>query len=433
MPDAWNSVKIREFEHVLAARTVVLLRVSGKPPRRRSTAGPRPVLVANDGQTIRRFAAIPSPPDDRGVLRAAYSVSADLLTTSTTFSLELNDGTVVALPAPQPGVSRLSPEPGSEVQPEAADAPEPPDGTDERRSGLVSKLTELSARLAESEQARDELQQSVEPISAASERIEHELLGARERAARADAEAKQSASALEELETWRGELERRLTETIDELSETKIARTQDEAELLRLGGELAEAQATAELLQAQVTTLTDQLAEAEERAAAPPPPTEPEAVPYSQSERASIARQAGELAALLASAERLTELASELAQARTQAEMLQAAVSAEPAPQEVSPAAVEDAPQEIPQAAVEDAAQEISQAAVEDTPQEIPQVAVEDAAQEISQAAVEDAPHELSQTASEDQALIEAVRDAAEAEARELAERELAEAASADL
>jgi hypothetical protein len=397
MPDAWNSVKIREFEHVRAAPTVALLRLSGKPPRRRSTTGPRPVLVANDGQTIRRFAAIPSPPDDRGVLRAAYSVSSDLLAPSTTFSLELTDGTVIALPAPQPGVSRLSPEPGSEVQPEAPDAPEPPDGTDERRSGLVSKLTELSARLAESEQARDELQQSVEPISAASERIEHELLGARERAARAETEAKQSASALEELETWRGELERRLTETIDELSETKIARTQDEAELLRLVGELAEAQAKVELLQAQVTTLSDQLAQAEARPAAPPADIGPGVVPYSQSERATIAHQAGQLATLLGSAERLTELASELAEARTQAEILHAAASAEPAPQEVSQAATEDA-------------------------------------LALAHAEIEDLRAELAQASDpEAQARVEALRDAAEAEARELAERELAEAASADL
>lgn len=397
MPDAWNSVKIREFEHVLAAPTVALLRVSGKPPRRRSTAGPRPVLVANDGQTIRRFAAIPSPPDDRGVLRAAYSVSSDLLAPSTTFSLELNDGTVIALPVPQPGVSRLSPEPGSEVQPEAPDAPEPPDGTDERRSGLVSKLTELSARLAESEQARDELQQSVEPISAASERTGHELLGARERATRAETEAKQAASALEELETWRGELERRLTETIDELSEAKIARSQDEADLLRLAGELAEAQANVELLQAQVTTLTDQLAEADNRPAPAPPDMAAEAVPYSQSERASIAQQAGQLAALLGSAERLTELASELAEARTQAEILQAAANAEPAPHEVSQAADEDA-------------------------------------LAVARAEIEELRAEQAQARDpEGQARVEAVREAAEAEARELAERELAEAASADL
>jgi hypothetical protein len=397
MPDAWNSVKIREFEHVLAAPTVALLRVSGKPPRRRLTVGPRPVLVANDGQTIRRFAAIPSPPDDRGVLRAAYSVSSDLLAPNTTFSLELADGTVVALPAPQPGVSRLSPEPGAQATSETPDAPEPPDGTDERRSGLVSKLTELSARLAESEQARDELQHSVVPLSEASERLEHELLGARERAARAETEGKQSAAALEELETWRGELERRLTETIDELSAAKITRAQDEAELLRLGGELAEAEAKVELLQAQVTTLAGQLAQAEDRPETVPADAGAPGVPYSGSERATIAHQAGQLAALLGSAERLTELAGELAGARAQAEILHAAASAEPPPQAASQAATEDA-------------------------------------LAVARAEIEDLRAELAQArGAEAQARVEAVGQAAEAEARELAEQELAQAASADL
>ena len=395
MPDAWNSIRIREFEHILAAPTVALLRVSGKPPRRRSTAGPRPVLVANDGTTIRRFVAIPSPPDDRGVLRAAYSVSSDLLAPSTTFSLELTDGSVVALPAPQPGVSRLSPDPRTGSSSEPPDPPEPPEGTDERRSGLVSKLTELSARLAESEQARDELQQSVAPLSEASERIEHELIGARERAARSETEAKQSAAALEELETWRGELERRLTETIDELSETKIARTHDEGELLRLGGELAEAEAKVELLQAQLITLTDQLAQAEARQDAPALEAG-SAAPYSPSERESIAQQAGQLVALLGSAERLTELASELAGARAQAEILHATASAEP----VAPAA--------------------SQAATED------ELAV-------APAEIEDLPGELTQAGdAETQARAEAVSRAAEAEARELAEQELARAVSPD-
>jgi septal ring factor EnvC (AmiA/AmiB activator) len=395
MPDAWNSIRIREFEHILAAPTVALLRVSGKPPRRRSTAGPRPVLVANDGTTIRRFAAIPSPPDDRGVLRAAYSVSSDLLAPSTTFSLELTDGSVVALPAPQPGVSRFSPDPRTDPPSEPPDPPEPPEGTDERRSGLVSKLTELSARLAESEQARDELQQSVAPLSEASERVEHELIGARERAARVETEAKQSAAALEELETWRGELERRLTETIDELSETKIARTHDEGELLRLGGELAEAEAKVEILQAQLITLTDQLAQADDRRDAPAVEAAP-AVPYSPSERESIAHQAGQLAALLGSAERLTELASELAGARAQAEILHATASAEPAPQAASQAATEDA-------------------------------------LAVARAEIEDLRAELAQTRdAETQARAEAVSQAAEAEARELAEQELARAVSPD-
>lgn len=395
MPDAWNSIRVREFEHILAAPTVALLRVNGKPPRRRSTPGPRPVLVVNDGTTIRRFAAIPSPPDGRGVLRAAYSVSSDLLAPSTTFSLELTDGSVVTLPAPQPGVSRLSPDPRVD-SPSEPDTPELPEGTDERRSGLVSKLTELSARLAESEQARDELQRSVAPLSEASELVEHELVEARERAARAETEAKQSAAALEELETWRGELERRLTETIDELSEVKIARTHDEGELLRLGGELAEAEAKVELLQAQLTTLTDQPAAADDRRDATPVEAGAAAVPYSPSERESIAHQAGQLAALLGSAERLTELASDLAGARAQAEILHATASAEPATQVASQPGTEDA-------------------------------------LAVARAEIEDLRAKLAQARdAETQARAEAVSRAAEEAARELAEQELARAISPD-
>jgi hypothetical protein len=381
MPDAWNAVKIRDFEHVLAAPTVTLLRVSGKPPRRRSTVGPRPVLVANDGQTIRRFAAIPSPPDDRGVLRAAYSVSSDLLAPSTTFSLELTDGTVVALPAPQPGNARPAPEPADDPASELGDAHELPEGTDERRSGLVTKLTELSARLAESEQARDELEQTAAPLNATIERTELELVGARERAARAEAEATKSAAALEELETWRGELERRLTETTDELTAAKAARTEDQAEVLRLGGELAEAKANAELLQAQVQALGDRLAEAVAAV---------DAGSYSPSERERITRQVSQLAALLESTDRLSDLAAELAEARAQAEILHAAASAEPPPWSAALPATDD---------------ELVAARRE----------------------IEELRAQLAQAGNgQPEAPIEAIARAAEAEARELAERELA-------
>jgi septal ring factor EnvC (AmiA/AmiB activator) len=393
MPDAWNAAKIREFEHVLAAPTVALLRVSAKPARRRSVVGPRPVLLADDGQAIRRFAAIPSPPDDRGVLRAAYSVSADLVAPNTAFSLELADGSILALPAPQPGEARLAREPDVEASAESADTTERPGGSDERRSDLVSKLTELSARLAESEQARDELEHSVPQLREAGERTEHELAEARERALRAEAEAEKAAAALQELDVWRGELERRLTETTDELSAVKHARTQEEDELRRLGGELAEAGAKVELLEAQVKTLDDQLTDAEDRRDAPVVDEMPAVPPYSSSERESLARQAGQLAALLANAERFSELAHELAEARAQAETLHVAASAEPA----------------------------SQAAGDDIALALAREEIEDLRAALAQA-----------RDAETQLRIEAVRHAAETEARELAERELAQAASVD-
>lgn len=507
MSDAWNSIKIREFEHVLAAPSVALLRISGKPPRRHSGVGPRPVLLADDGQTVRRFAAIPFPPDDRRLLRTAYSVSSDLVTSTTVFSLEMTDGSVIALPAPRPGAARLAPESAAESHAESSGPTERPLGNDERRSGLVTKLTELSSRLAESEQARgdleaaagearveadsanqqlasvrsriadlegrlteaderavdgaleraaaqeradelqrvcqqleqsneeqrehlgrlehdmaeavaarDELEHSVAPLRAAREQAEHELAEsqdavramtterdelsrqasafdavagkARERASQAESEAERATAAAQELETWSGELERRLTETTDELSAAKTARVRDEAELRRLGGEFAEAEAKVELLQAQVKTLNDQLAEAGNGRPAVDAPGRPP-IPYSSSERESIARQAAELATRLGSAERLTELARELLEARALAESLQAAVSAEPGPHAASDAA-----------ALTSAREEIEQLRAQ-----------------LAQA-----------RDSGGDAQIDAIRHAAEAEARELAERELAQA-----
>jgi chromosome segregation ATPase len=499
MSDAWNSIKIREFEHVLATRSVALLRVSGRPSRRRSEVGPRPVLLVDDGQTVRRFAAIPSPPDKRGLLRTAYSVSSDLVAPGTAFSLELTDGSLIALPAPQPGAARLIREPDvepptepaepsadpsaepAEPSAELAEPAEPPPGQDERRLGLVSQLTELSALLAESEQARgsleaavsearieteraneqvasqradlanledrraeadrradelqrvcqqleqdvaeavaarDELDESIAPLRAARERAEHELaeahdavrkmtferdeltrqasafdavaVKARERAAEAEAEAAKATASAQELDTWSGELERRLTDTTDELSAAKAAHERDVAELRRLGGEFAEAEAKVELLQAQVKTLNAQLAaNGQPPSDAPGPPP----IPRSPSERERIAREAGELAARLAGAERLTELVSELSAARTQAESLQAAlqeaISAEPG----------------------------TQAAPDDD-------ALSSAYEEIDQLR-----GQLAQARDAgDDARIDAIRHAAEAEARELAERELAQA-----
>jgi chromosome segregation ATPase len=487
--DAWHSIKIREFEHVLAAPSVALLRVSGRTRRRHSGAGARPVLLADDGQTTWRFVAIPSPPDDRGLLRAAYSVNANLVTSSTVFSLQLTDGSVIALPEPRPGAARLARASNAESSADSSEPTEQPPATEERRSELVTKLTELSAALAEAEQARgrleteanearteaeragaqlaplrgrvadlekrlteadqravngalelsatqeradelqracrqleqaneeqrgqlgklerdlaaavtahDELERSVAPLRVSLEQAEHGLteaqeavhmmtierdelgrqtsafdavaIKARERASEAEAEAEKATAAAQELETWSGELERRLTETTDELRAAKTAGARDEAELRRLGGVFAEAEAKIELIEAQLKTFK-----------------------LSPSEREHIALEAEKLAARLASADRLTELARELSDAHAQAEnlraALQAAVSAEPG----------------------------SQARADEE-------ALAGAREEIDQLRAE-----LAQEPDpEADARIDALRHAAEAEARELAEHELTQA-----
>lgn len=335
MADAWKSIKVAKFEHVRMSPSVALLRVSGKPTRRHSRSGPRPVLVADDGHKISRFAALPSPVDERKVLRAAYSVGSDLIEPTTTFSLELSGGGVLPLAAPSPGAARILREPDAEPPSGLDGSTDPSSGSGERRSDLPFKLTELSARVAEAEQARDEL------------------------------------------ETWRGELERRLTDTTDELSAAKAARAHDEAELSRLGGELAESGAKVDLLKAEVETLKEQLAPAGD-------------VPYPPAQRETIARQAGQLAALLDDADGVSGLARKLVEARARAESLRAAASAEPLP----PDSAGDGP-------------------------------LTAAREEVAELRGPLAPRES-------EPRIEVIRRAAEADARELAERELAQAASAD-
>lgn len=356
MADPWKSMKLAEFEHVLVSASVALLRVSGKPSRRHSRSAPPPVLLADNGEKTNRFAALPSPVDERGVLRAAYSVDSDLIAPATVFSLELASGVVLSLPAPSPGAARIIGEPDADPPADVEDGAGQPPGGDERRSDPESKLTVLSARVAEAEQARGGVRQVA-----------------------AEAEAQRATAALAELEIWRGELERRLTETTDQLSAAKATLAEDERVMGRLRGELADAEAKVDLLQAQVQTLDEQ-------------PGAPADMPYA-TERATIVRQAGELASLLDNADRVAELAREFADARVLAERLQAAASAEPL------APVPDAPDPL-------------RAALDE---------IEALRGQVLQA-----------REAETVARIEAIRLAAEAEARELAERELVQAAFAE-
>jgi hypothetical protein len=66
---------------------------------------------------------------------------------------------------------------------------------------------------------------------------------ARERASHAELSNEQLNATLQELQTWRGELERRLTRTTSELGVAKTAREADERELKRLRAALDEASA----------------------------------------------------------------------------------------------------------------------------------------------------------------------------------------------
>jgi hypothetical protein len=185
--DESQSVVIGEFEHVAVGSSVVLLRVSGRSSRPRPAADWRPTLVADHGSGRESFAALRSPPDAEGVLRAAYSVPAALLGPGTRFWLELDDGHAVELSEPAPGAAR---------RPAPAGAPAEP---------AADQVATLTAALAESRERAEQLQRENETMSAT----------------------------LEELEIWRGELERRLADITTELADARVR--------------LAQAQATAEL------------------------------------------------------------------------------------------------------------------------------------------------------------------------------------------
>jgi hypothetical protein len=206
--DAWDPLAIGEFEYVTVSPSVMLLRVNGRSSRPRPHPDWRPTLVAEHADGPERFAALPSPPDAEGVLRAAYSVPATLMTANTRFWLELQDRETVELGVPAPGTQRRA----------APDAPGPPE--DDTRAG------EDAAGPAEHDTGTGEDPDQLAALSAA-------LAEARDRATQLQGENETLTATLEELEIWRGELERRLADTTTELAQTR--------------GGLAQAHATAEM------------------------------------------------------------------------------------------------------------------------------------------------------------------------------------------
>ncbi|MFL5860292.1 MAG: hypothetical protein ACJ780_05875 [Solirubrobacteraceae bacterium] len=216
MTDRFEALRIAEFEHVAAGSSLTLLRVSGKLPPTGNASAQRPALVAAYRGELQRFEALPSPPDPPGVVRAAYSVPAALVAPDTSYTLELGDGANVTLPTPAPGTARRSgPAP---VLARGRDTT----GVHTRRDG-AEEVAALSAALAE----------------------------AREHARRLEDENERLSATLAELDVWRGELERRLADTTDQLAEARSRLAAAEVEALSTRAEAAAtAQAARELAEA---------------------------------------------------------------------------------------------------------------------------------------------------------------------------------------
>jgi hypothetical protein len=289
-------VKIEQFEYLMAGSSLAMLRVRGRPTRRRSTAEQRPTLVADDGLSVQRFSAIPSPPDERGVLRAAYSVPGVLITSQTRFSLQVADGSEMELPEPSP-----TPRTGQPV------------------AERVLEPTDAQRMVAEHQAARVIAEEAAERARAQS-LVLSQRVADMERG-QAESQSQTSASTLDELETWRGELERRLTATTSELGSANTRLRENEDEIRQLRGDLAEAEARAELARAQIEVLERQLAEELRSRPAQPPGSEPVAHEGPSTENGQVAGNGA------ASGSRSTLTAAEIEAlcARAEAEALELA------------------------------------------------------------------------------------------------------------
>ena len=350
-------MKIKQVELVGIGSSGALLRVSGTAPRRKGVGGRRPQLIVTGADAIAAvFEALPAPPDERGVLRAAYSVPATAVGEGATFALRLQDGAQARLPAPIRGASLPGPPappavpaaPASEPAPVRdpgyedrmrADAAEQraaeaearalaaerrtaeaetrafaaeqraaeaetraaaaeqhtaaietqieqrvADGraharaeADARAAEAAASLRQRLTDLEESDRRREaearSLSLEVESLRASRASRERELRDAldsvrkmtferdeltrqaeafdgvatkaRERAAQAEAAYAQSSSRLQELEIWRGELERRLADTTTELGAARTRIREDESELAAIRDELLRVRAGA--------------------------------------------------------------------------------------------------------------------------------------------------------------------------------------------
>ena len=276
---AWRVARIYTFEQVPVSPTTGLLRVGAVTDTHAVPGDPRPALLADDGLTVTRFAALPAPDDTGGTLRSAYSAPVEIVSAETVFSLEFEDGLVIALPAPTLLVALASAQPAADAGLSPAPAPDWWDlfasllleaaqaraelratrelallgahGAQDPHAEYVA--ADVEARIAEAAERADSAM-----LELAAERDLHEDL--RDRYARVEAQLREPAAGagggtpgarLAELEVWSGELERRLTEATTALAEARTAAEHDDADLRRLHGELAETRTELELFQTQ--------------------------------------------------------------------------------------------------------------------------------------------------------------------------------------
>jgi chromosome segregation ATPase len=283
--EGWKSIRLTEFEHVVTGPFQSLLRVNGRASRR-SSSGPRPVLVMGVPPDAHRFAPLRAPEDRGRVLHAAYAVPTAQVQSGAPCWLEFEDGFQIELPTPEEGTARMrdgqvaeapaatemTPEGEAPTSTEAMhEAEVPPEGwpaaegfvapaqqtqADAQRTGPEDELFALRQRIAELERARDD-DQRVATSSAAQ--IQTRLETAEQRADTAERElesAQQRADTVErELESAQVRVQAAEQQTQTFETRAQAAETQSQLALAR-----------AEAAQGEAASAASQLAALESRA-----------------------------------------------------------------------------------------------------------------------------------------------------------------------
>jgi chromosome segregation ATPase len=249
---ASSAIEVQGFEQVEATPGKRLLRITA---RSSEMIEPEATTLLLDGGR-HRLAPLPAPPDPAGTLRLAYPVRIELLAQSTSFSLELPDGSIQDLPRPagrrrdavrRPG---MPPAPRPNGGQRAAKNAEPSPRRDQQRSN------QIESRQDEAERRREEAERRAEARRLALEELQQRLeqecrsrANAEQRSERAVSDHADALKALQTLEQANAELrdalaavERRSDERAGKLAaELQRARTREEATVRTLRVELAEA------------------------------------------------------------------------------------------------------------------------------------------------------------------------------------------------
>jgi chromosome segregation ATPase len=311
--DADSSFELLEFEQVQAGARTALLRLAARPSET-VTLDRLALVVHADGDPV-RLTPLPAPPGPADVFRAAFATAPELLADGTTYTLELADGSLVALPAPVPRSSARRPlAPPVPERPDAPRLAEAEQRAASRRLAIVELQRRLSAEHARRSAAEAEARTA--RAAATAEAARHVELQSRLTEIESDSERLRAAldeanrTAAAGAEAARGEIAER---------EARLQAASEELEAVRAGHaqELDGAAASAEELRTRLIELELRLEDEQARLEA--------AESDVHVGREQFAGVEAELAGVRAAAE---EVASALADRTTEVELLREAAIA---------------------------------------------------------------------------------------------------------